>query len=115
MVAQRIKKSKASTPLPATPNRKVSDPDSLAWIHAWLCGFTSAIASQADDLTPKLDLLGFNSFGSLQYRNDFGDLRGIGLTNAHAQMLMKDAKALHTQASSSPSASPIATSDPDQN
>ena len=110
MVAQRIKKSKAPTPaLPATPNRKVPDPDTLAWIHAWLCGFTAAIASKADDLTPKLDLLGFNSFDSLQYMNNIDDLRAIGLTNAHAQMLMKDAKALHTQASSSPSVSPIAT------
>ena len=27
--------------------------------------------------------------------NDIDDLRAIGLTNAHAQMLMKDAKALH--------------------
>ena len=41
--------------------------------------------------------------------NNIDDLRAIGLTNAHAQMLMKDAKALHTQASSSPSVSPIAT------
>ena len=110
MVAQR-KKSKASTPLPATANRKVSDPDSIQWIHAWLCGFTAAIASQADDLTPKLDLLGFNSFDSLQYMNDLGDLRDIGLTNAHAQMLMKDAKALHANKESpSPSESP----DPDK-
>ena len=44
---------------------------------------------------------------------DLDDLRSIGLTNAHAQMLMKDAKALHAQASSSPSVSPIATPDPD--
>ena len=29
--------------------------------------------------------------------NDLGDLRAIGLTNAHAQMLMKDAKAPHAQ------------------
>ena len=109
MVAQR-KKSKASTPLPATPNRKVSDPDSLAWIHTWICGFKAAIASQADELTPKLDLLGFNSFDSLQYMNDLGDLRDIGLTNAHAQMLMKDAKALHANKDSpSPSISPSAT------
>ena len=96
MVAQR-KKSKASTPLPATPNRKVSDPDTLSWIHARLCGFTAAIASQADDLLPKLELLGFTSFDSLPYMNDIDDLRAIGLTNAHAQMLMKDAKALHAQ------------------
>ena len=41
--------------------------------------------------------------------NNIDDPRAIGLTNAHAQMLMKDAKALHTQASSSPSVSPIAT------
>ena len=110
MVAQR-KKSKASTPLPATPNRKVSDPDSIQWIHAWLCGFTAAIASQADDLLPKLELLGFTSFDSLQYMNDIDDLRKIGLTNAHAQMLMKDAKALHAnKESSSPSESP----DPDK-
>ena len=50
--------------------------------------------------------------------NDLDDLRAIGLTNAHAQMLMKDAKALHAQASSSldnsPSVSPIATPDPDK-
>ncbi len=84
MVAQRIKRSKAFTPLPATPTRKVCDPDTLAWVHAWLFGFTAAIASKADDLTPKLDLLGFNSFDSLQYMNDIGDLRGIGFTNAHA-------------------------------
>ncbi len=98
MVAQRIKKRKASTPIPATPNRSTSDPDTLAWIHAWLCGFTKAIAPKADDLTPKLGLLGFNTFDSLQYMNNPDDLRAIGLTNTHAQMLMKDAKALHTQA-----------------
>ena len=66
----------------------------------------------------KLDFLGFNSFDSLQYMNDLGDLRAIGLTNAHAQMLMKDA------IEGSPCASlvlplclsdcyPIATPDPD--
>ena len=110
MVAQR-KKSKASTPLPATPTRKGADPASIQWIHAWLCGFTAAIASQADDLLPQLDLLGFNSFDSLQYTNDIDDLRAIGLTNAHAQMLMKDAKALHANKESpSPSESP----DPDK-
>ena len=46
--------------------------------------------------------------------NDLDDLRAIGLTNAHAQMRMKDAKALHTQSSSSPSDSPTATPDPDK-
>jgi len=119
MVAQRIKKSKASikkskasTPLQATPNRNTADPDTPAWIHAWLCGFTKGIASEADDLTPKLDLLGFNTFDSLQFMNNLDDLRAIGLTNAHAQMLMKDAKALHTQESSSPSVSPTQP-DPD--
>ena len=40
---------------------------------------------------------------------DLADLRAIGLTNAHAQMLMKDAKALHAQSSSSLSVSPLAT------
>ena len=108
MVAQ-TKKSKASTrkAKPATPNRKAADPDTTAWVHAWLCGFTAAIASQADDLTLKLELLGFASFESLQYMNDLGDLRAIGLTRAHAQMLMKDAKALHAnKGSSSPSTSP---------
>ena len=94
MVVQR-KKSKASTPLPATPNRKGADPASIQWIHAWLCGFTAAIASQADDLLPKLELLGFTSFDSLQYMNYIDDLRAIGLTNAHAQMLMEDPKAPH--------------------
>ena len=43
--------------------------------------------------------------------NDIDDLRAIGLTNAHAQMLMKDAKALHANKESpSPSDSP----DPDK-
>ncbi len=101
MVAQRIKKSKASiikkskasTPLQATPNRTTADPDTPAWIHAWLCGFSKAIASEADDLTPKLDLLGFNTFDSLQFMNNIDDLRAIGLTNAHAQMLMIQGKA----------------------
>ena len=110
MVAQR-KKSKASTPLPATPTRKGADPASIQWTHAWLGGFTAAIASQADDLLPKLELLGFDSLDSLQYMNDIDDLRAIGLTNAHAQMLMKDGKALHANKESpSPSESP----DPDK-
>ena len=46
--------------------------------------------------------------------NNIDDLRAIGLTNAHAQMLMKDAKALHTQASSSPSVSPEPDRDSDK-
>ena len=46
--------------------------------------------------------------------NDLGDLRAIGLTNTHAQMLIKDAKALHANKdSSSPSISPSAAPEPD--
>ena len=54
------------------------------------------------DLSSGLQLIRFPPI-LLQYMNYLDDLRAIGLTNAHAQMLMKDAKALHAQASSSPS------------
>ena len=110
MVAQR-KKSKASTPLPATPNRKVSDPDTPG----------SVVSQQRSPLrlmTLPLSSIFWVSTHSIPfniYMNDLGDLRDIGLTNAHAQMLMKDAKALHANKdSSSPSISPSATPEHDK-
>ena len=92
-------------PIPASPARKIADPDTAAWIHGWLQGFPACISGQADTLTPKLESLGFTSYDSLMWMTDITDLTSIGVPVIHAKMMIKDAKA-HFPSPKSKSASP---------
>ena len=95
----------SAQPIPASPARKIADPDTAAWIHGWLQGFPACISGQADTLTPKLELLGFTSYDSLVWMTDISDLTSIGMTVIHAKMLIKDARA-HFPSPKTKSASP---------
>ena len=92
-------------PIPASPARKIADPETAAWIHGWLQGFPACISGQADTLTPKLEALGFTSYDSLMWMTDIADLTSIGVPVIHAKMMIKDAKA-HFPSPKSKSASP---------
>jgi hypothetical protein len=95
----------SAQPIPASPARKVADPEKVAWIHGWLQGFPPCISDQADSLTTKLESLGFTSYDSLMWMTDPKDLTDIGVPVVHAKMLLKDAKA-HYPSPKSKSASP---------
>ena len=83
----------SATPIPASPARKKADPETTAWIHGWLQGFPGCISQHADDLTPKLEALGFTSYASLAWMSDIRDLTAIGIPVIHARMMVQDAKA----------------------
>ena len=95
----------SAKPIPASPARKIADPDTTAWIRAWLQGVPACLSGQADPLTPKLEALGFTSYDSLVWMTDISDLTSIGMTVIHAKMLLKDANA-HFSSPKSKSASP---------
>ena len=80
----------SAKPIPASPARKIADPDTSAWIHGWLEGSPPYISTQADALTPKLEALGFTSYDSLVWMTELSDLTAIGLPVVHAKMLLKD-------------------------
>jgi len=97
----------SANPIPASPARKIADPETVAWIHGWLEGFPPCISKHADALTPKLELLGFTSYDSLAWMTEPSDLTGIGIPVIHARMMLKDAKAhFPSPQSKSNSASP---------
>ena len=102
MVATREMIYDPPKPIAASPARLKANPKRSSYIHAWLGDFESeGISGKADDITTKLASIGYDSFASLiEMRSEEApaQLEALGILAIHAQMIIRDARALHHQA-----------------
>jgi hypothetical protein len=97
MVAQ----TRFGPPNTASPARQKADPKTVSFIHAWIKDFpVESISSDADEITKKLKLLGIDSLASLSCLDDkyISVLETKGFNPIHAQLIVRDARALHETA-----------------
>ena len=94
MVAQ----TRFGPPNTASPARQKDDPKAPSSIHAWIKDFpVESISSDADEITKKLKLLGFDSLASLYHMDDsyICVLETNGFNPIHAKLIVRDSRALH--------------------
>ena len=97
MVAQ----TRFGPPNTASPARLKADPNNVSFIHAWIKDFpVESISSNADEITKKLTLMGFDSLASLYHMDDgyIAVLETKGFNPIHAKLIVRDARALHETA-----------------
>ena len=85
-------------PIPASPARLIADPAQSSFILAWVKDFpVESISADADAITKKLTLMGFDSMASLYHMtDDYVDiLESKGFNPIHARLIVRDARALH--------------------
>ena len=102
-------------PIVASPARQKANPKKSSYIQAWLGDFESeGISSKAGDITTKLASIGYDPFASLiEMRSEEApaQLGALGILAIHAQMIIRDARALHHQ-ELAPIPSPTISVDP---
>ena len=85
-------------PIPASPARLKADPTQSSFIFAWVKDFpVESISADADAITKKLTLMGFDSMASLYHMtDDYVDiLESKGFNPIHTRLIVRDARALH--------------------
>ena len=93
MVATRI--LNYGPPIPASPARLKANQAKLSYIQAWLRDFTSeGIPNKAGELTSKLASIGYDSLELFPPLKP-SQLAALGILAIHAQMIIRDACALH--------------------
>ena len=101
MVVTRILDYGPGPPIPASPARQKANPKRSSYIHAWLGDFESeGISGKADDITTKLASIGYDSLASLiEMRSEEApaQLEKLDILAIHAQMIIRDARAIHYQ------------------
>jgi len=97
MVATR--KLNLGPPIPASPARLKANPAKSPYIHAWLGDFPSeGISNKAGELATKLASIGYDSLSSLHEMESEeapSQLAALGILAIHAQMIIRDARAIH--------------------